>query len=277
MKKLHLQKLFKLSSLGLFMLVLLATHGCKKTSTYQDVTENINDPEVLAAQSWYNATYPATTATNGTVKSTGAGSQADLSQHIQPDWYHHAKYARYNKNVIEMPVDPANPALAKLKSRTKTIGDKYIKSEYLLLKGDDGYHAYLMTIIADSDYIKNDFSRLKRNSYNSREADFSGLVLYFTPKGKYVSGYRYKNGRLLPPANAAATANTTLALNGAEKNKVNDMMESCIDWYFQVYEFGVLAFEQYVYTECLMIRAAAHLLAAETAAPALYSLVANYK
>jgi hypothetical protein len=54
-----------------------------------------------------------------------------------------------------------------------------------------------MTIMADSDYLNNDLTKLARNTYRKRDADFSGMVLYFTPDGKLVNGWRYRNGQLV--------------------------------------------------------------------------------
>ncbi|MEO3405474.1 hypothetical protein AAFN85_16305 [Mucilaginibacter sp. CAU 1740] len=44
-----------------------------------------------------------------------------------------------------------------------------------------------MIIIADPLYLKNDLSKLDSNKYNRRDSDFSGVVLYSTPKGKFVN------------------------------------------------------------------------------------------
>lgn len=44
-----------------------------------------------------------------------------------------------------------------------------------------------MTVVADSSYINGDISKLKKNTYNQRDKDFSGIVIYSTPKGEFVS------------------------------------------------------------------------------------------
>jgi hypothetical protein len=42
-----------------------------------------------------------------------------------------------------------------------------------------------MTILADPAYMKNDTTKLALNTYRKRDANFTGMVLYFTPKGQF--------------------------------------------------------------------------------------------
>jgi hypothetical protein len=51
-----------------------------------------------------------------------------------------------------------------------------------------------MVLIADTAYINGDFARLNLNTYKSRDKDFSGRLLYYTPTGKFMAGWRYEKG-----------------------------------------------------------------------------------
>jgi len=83
--------------------------------------------------------------------------------------------------------------------KSKTTGDEYYTKEnstssFLLLSDGKNFEAYIMTVMADPAYLKNDHSKLSHNTYQKHDADFTGHVFYFTPKGEYLSGYAYKNG-----------------------------------------------------------------------------------
>jgi len=247
MKHLYYPKtFFKLSVVFLLMLALFILHSCKKDSTYQEVSP---DAETLQAKTWFDSTYPVNATNNNVLTTFGDATNYDLSRLARPDWKHTANYSRFNKDVIEMPVDPAHQMAATLKNdnASKAYSNKYSKTSFLIIKSATGYHAYLMTIIADSAYLKGDLRKLARNTYSKRDSDFSGLVLYFNPKGKYLCGYAYKNGHLLrPSATGIATQSTT-----NPKLKVNDTDGSyCMNWYLNTYIDGELVDSQYMYTTC---------------------------
>jgi hypothetical protein len=118
-----------------------------------------------------------------------------------------------------------------------------------MLNDGTTYTAYVMTIIADSSYVNNNPDKLSRNTYNQRDADFSGQVLYFTPQGRYVSGWQYKNGRIVTPQ---AKQQETAAQNiGSKKTaSYNGENEYCTDWYWVTYLNGEAIDYEYLYTSC---------------------------
>lgn len=81
-------------------------------------------------------------------------------------------------------------------STTFNFNKSYSKSSFLILKNGNDYSAYIMTIVADSAYLKNDFSKLSNNTYRKHDKDFSGDLIYYTPKGEFVSGWHYSNGKI---------------------------------------------------------------------------------
>ncbi|QHS54493.1 hypothetical protein GWR56_02640 [Mucilaginibacter sp. 14171R-50] len=217
-------------------------YGCRKEITNSKESTLNTDPAVADAKSWYESTFPVTGGSNQTVHTNSTGTGFDLSQWVKPDWQHTATYARLGKDVIEMPVDPDSKfnSILKRKINNRAYSKSYTRSSYLLLKDGKGYKAYIMTIVGDSSYIKGNPGKLANNTYRQHDADFSGLVLYFTPKGKYVNGYAYKNGQLVTPASQTqATGKTRVQL-----------AEICTDWYDEILINDVIVSSTYLYTTC---------------------------
>jgi hypothetical protein len=190
--------------------------------------------DVDQAKTWYESSYPSSGSTNSSLGTQSTGGSRDLSKLIKPDWQHAASYVSNNKNVIEIPVDPAAKFISTVKIGNKALNKAYSRSSYLLINDGKNYHAYILTIIADSAYVNNDLSKLSHNTYRKQDADFSGLALYYSPKGDYLGGYAYKNGQMVTPT-------TTTQQTGGQKIqsvnngnlKPNDMVVECTDWYQQ--------------------------------------------
>ncbi|WP_162429145.1 hypothetical protein [Mucilaginibacter sp. 14171R-50] len=217
-------------------------YGCRKEITNSKGSTLNTDPAVTDAKTWYESTFPVTGGSNQTVHTSSTGTGFDLSQRVKPDWQHTATYARLGKDVIEMPVDPDSKfnSILKRKINNRAYSKSYTRSSYLLLKDGKGYKAYIMTIVGDSSYIKGNPGKLANNTYRQHDADFSGLVLYFTPKGKYVNGYAYKNGQLVTRASQTqATGKTRVQL-----------AEICTDWYDEILINDVIVSSTYLYTTC---------------------------
>jgi hypothetical protein len=223
MKKNYPRKklLFKLSAVLFTCLMLFVIHSCKKNFTGTDADPQISDPEVQQAKAWYDGAYP--TAANSNIKTMSTGGEVDMTQIIKPNWAHTAKYKRFNKDVIEMPLNAESQVgFALANNPTSTAGpNKYTKTSYIVLKDGVDYKAYIMTIVADSAYINNDAGKLKSSAFNKRDANFSGYVFYFTPKGKYVSGWLYKNGKLVPPGTSTVATQQKVQSVGNQKLSTN--------------------------------------------------------
>lgn len=237
--------------LAAICLIAVIINSCKKDA-HTDQQDKISDPVIAQAKSWYESTYPATNKLN-TQTTTG---NKDLSQLIKPDWEHPASYSRFNKKVIEMPVDPSAKFGSAMKNMQtgQTTNKAYSRSSYILLNNGTGYDAYVMTLIADSAYLKNDLGKLTRNSYSKRDADYSGLVLYFTPNGKYVGGWRYKDGKIVTSGASQNGSTTTKvqSINGSKLKPDNIDVPSvdCTDWYWVTYDNGDPIEFEYMYTTC---------------------------
>jgi hypothetical protein len=264
-----------LNKLTLLLLVFIALtaiiiESCKKDNHIEQQTSAI-DPAVAQAKSWYESTYPVSSTK---VTTQANGTNADLSQISKPDWQHNSSYTRFNKKVIELPLDPSskfNPAIKNMTTAAAITADvaraisgtvwaiknmttgrssnsAYSRSSFILINNGNGYDAYVMTLIADSAYLKNDRSKLDRNKYNKRDVDYSGLVLYFTPKGKYIGGWRYKDGHIVLPGNRDNSSGVKVQSVGT--SRVKTMSEDCYDYNLVAYTNGRVDYEIYMFTIC---------------------------
>lgn len=190
--------------------------------------------DVAQAKAWYEVSYPSSVSTSGSLVTQSTGGSRDLSKLIKPDWQHAASYVSNNKNVIEIPVDLGSRFSLTVKIGSKALNRAYSRSSYLLISDSKSYQAYILTIIADSAYVGNDLSKLSHNTYRKQDADFSGLALYYSPKGDYLGGYAYKNGQVVVPATATQqTGNQKIQSVNTGTLKPTDIVETCVDWYDQ--------------------------------------------
>jgi hypothetical protein len=254
MRKFYLS-IFSITSIILFAVVLFIINSCKK-----DVKSTTTVPipaDVLKAKTWYESTYPVyttNTLNNGKTTQSIDTANSDYSQFIKPDWQHTASYVRFNEKVIEMPIDsPAFKGFALKGAELSqfSYNKAYSRAYFLMMNDGKTYSAYIMVIMADSAYVNNDLSKLNNNTYRKHDADFSGMVLYFTPKGVYSGGYLYKNGQLVTAPsdsqnteitnNKKTTDDTTLPISG---------QTVCIAWFLDTYVNEVLVNSVYLYTTC---------------------------
>lgn len=226
---------------------IIVVYSCKKEN-HTNKNADLASPVILRAKNWYESVYPLVSKTS--VLSTT--NNPDLSRLVSPDWGRSKNYTRYDDDVIEAPINEDAQLNFDLSNNTGLIyNNKYSRSWFLLLNKFDKYSAYVMTIIADSAYVKNNPDKLKLNSYNKHDANFTGIVIYSTPQGKYVNGWFYKNGAIsgyLPPGQ------TTEAGNGAtvQNIKTNALItvKTCQDFIQKTYYNGQLVATTVLATYC---------------------------
>jgi hypothetical protein len=230
---------------ALFLTTLFIINSCRKELK----SNNTNGlaPALMQAKTWYESTYLQTASSNKsltTFSTSGSKHENDLSQLIQPDWNNSDVYNRLNSDVIEMPVDPASKYNFSVSNTVKAYNKAYTKTSFILLKSGEKYEAYVMVVAADSGYVQNDLSKLAHNTYRHHDADFSGMLFYFTPKGVLVSSYTYKSGHIATSSGAKTATNTA-------KLKTQSDNDYCIDWYLVTFdEDGNVIDKLYLYTEC---------------------------
>jgi hypothetical protein len=247
--------------------VILIIHSCRKENKLGSLP--LTD-SVSKAKTWYESAYPVTTGGSGslsTLSVNGSTGNFDYSQHIKPDWEHNASYRRLGKSVIEMPMNPSNKFAAALKNNNtgKVVYMKEnTKTSFIILNDGKTNEAFVMTIYAAASYIAGDPTKLAKNTYRHRDATFTGLVAYSTPKGQFIRAYAYNNGVLLGPSGSTTTAaslkaqglttlcdipyNTRQAVNSVQK--VNDDGAQCQDWYEVTYWDDEPIWSEYLYTTC---------------------------
>lgn len=239
------------------LLGVIIIHSCKKDNK---TTGPALPPAVAEAKLWYESTYPvATTANTSKLSTQSAGNAAnplvDLSQALKPDWTRAATYKRLGANVVELPLSSASvPKVFSINKGLPVSRIKNSRSSFLLLNDSTGYHAYVMTLIADSSYLKNDPGKLDHDKYNKRDSDFSGTLIYSTPKGKFVSAWIYKNGILVAgTASGGNVSQATQGVNNASSKKLAQASsdEDCYDVYWDTISNGEVTNEEYLYTICI--------------------------
>lgn len=246
MKKtyLNLKRAFFVIMLGTVFLLIAIINSCKKEEkqTQLDVA-TVN--KISQTKAWYQKTYPVTVSKSD-LKTQGLSSSGsnDFSQVLKPDWEQAAAYSRLNSEVVEMPLDSA----AKLALVDKNVNintfdfnKSYSKSSFLILNDGSNYSAYIMTIVADSSYLKNDFSKLSNNTYRKHDKDFTGYLLYYTPKGVFVSGWHYQNGKINKALSATTSSSTGFKIESTGSSKLKTLVNGCQIQTFTFYTYGYVA------------------------------------
>lgn len=237
------------SILKLFFLISFSfiINSCKKDSKYY--TQVSFNSEIEQAKNWYESLYPSTAVSNTKLISNATGNSINFSKRIKPDWGKSSSYSRLGKKVIEMPIPTDNNFGAEYKN-TKTgevySGKKYNRTYFLLLNNGKNYQAFIMMIMADPAYVNNDFSKLSHNTYRKHDADFSGLVLYFTPDGRYVGGYKYVNGQLI----TSSSVTQTQSVQSSKTTNGIKTLSDCTDYYLITYYDDGSQDAQYLGTYC---------------------------
>ena len=162
------------------------------------------------------------------------GSKTPLNSFIKPNWNLSASYTRFNKKVVEIPLDSAVKLGYTTNKSNFNFSKNPSKSSFLILNDGKTYTAYIMTILADSSYLQNDFTKLNHNSYSKRDNNFSGYVLYSTPEGKLLKGWHYSNGQINKTVTPTATPPTGSQQINSIQNSAVKLMDVCDIQSFQI-------------------------------------------
>ena len=243
-----------------FTVLIAATiNSCKKDARTQQQQSAITDPAVLQAKNWYNNTYMTATVNKSVNSAVNADDYTPLNfaKNTKADWGSAVGYHRFSDDVLEIPIDPAAPVQADLKNlqTNEYFKKEYSKLSYLILKQGENYRAFIMLVIADSAYIKNNPAKLSNNKYNKKDDDFGGTVLYFTPGGKIVSGWFYKNGalagRLLTQASSSGNTDGSKQVQAI---KTNMFVEQCDAWSISLWDqTGTYIIATYTGVDCKQV------------------------
>ena len=232
---------------ALFLLITaFIVHSCRKNS----VGDGPSTVDVSSAKSWYESTYPVKQNLKlMDVSTAGQTTNGDFSQIIKPDWGNSFSYSRFGSHVIELPLDTIvklGIAFDKPATGDYDMDKNASKNSFLIIGDAPNYKAYIISIVADSSYLRGDYSKLANLSYRHIDKDFTGSVLYFKPGGGLVNGYRYLNGKIIKtikaqPAGSGLQVQNTL--------KTNDTYYECTSSSYYVYT-GVSCVQVGTYRTC---------------------------
>lgn len=230
MKPRHFSSFFSKGSAIIAVLVIASIiNSCKRDSKSASPLPG----DITLAKAWYESSYPSASQ-GGPLVTQSIDGHVDLSKFIKPDWQRGTSYLSNNQSVIEIPIDPVRKFVSTVKIGNRALNKDYSRSSYLLINDGITYKAYILTIIADSAYVKNDLSKLSHNTFRKQDSDFAGLALYYTPQGNYLGGYAYKNGQVVIPTTTTQQAGTQKTQSAGNGNQRPDnVVVACTDWYQQ--------------------------------------------
>ncbi len=184
-------------SLLIFTIFSILLFSCQKEpSSTEELKKETSDPLVLAAKAWFEQTY-ATTAdgADSLILPMNAKGEKKKSIKAKPEW--NAAYVGRD-SVVEVPLT----SLGKLgyargqQQPSKAVLDA-VETRMLILKDEQGayYHAF-MNIVPDSAYLEKHHYKVKNNAYKNMPKDFSGMVFYVLPDGRFCNGWQYREGKI---------------------------------------------------------------------------------
>lgn len=204
-------------------------YSCKKDNSHSSppLGQKEQSTFVQEAKSWFernaaiNKEQPLATNATGTNK-------RKWSDGLKPDWNKTAVYQKDKGTIIEMPL--FSSALSFLMNTADgsraTQQNNYTKASYLIQKDSAGvFRGWFMVLVADTTYINGDFSKLNKNSFQSKDPAYSGRLLYFDIQGKFLGGWRYANGEITKTITLSDYTTSNQQVNGS-KIKVN-LVQTC--------------------------------------------------
>ena len=196
---------FKQCCTLLFTIGLCAlAYSCRKDHTLTGEAPAVKDGSLVAdARAWYqkNAPAPVTLSANTKLQTLSTPIKVDSwSRNLSPLWDSAYTFARDSFQVVEAPL--SNATLYFLENQTSVApatpqGKNYTKTQYVFTRSKAGsFSGYLMVIISDPAYANDPANHPEANSYKTRDARFSGKLLYYDLNGRLLKGYRYKDGQI---------------------------------------------------------------------------------
>lgn len=217
----------------LFLITAILISSCKKD---QYGTERVND-NINDAKTWYEEN------TKHVLNSLSQSNQADqntipdLRMALKPDWSKAVSYLKDGAAVIEAPI--YNNAKIAFSSDNKAprlsdVDKSLIHTSFLLFNKNGAYSAYLMSIIPDSTYIQAGAYKVNSNTFKNQDEHFGGKLIYLTTKGDFISGYIYKDGKVV--ASMSIGSKQTLS-NNATNGHLQTNLVSCETYAVSVYSY----------------------------------------
>jgi hypothetical protein len=217
---------FRLIAVLLVITAALVTHSCKKDRPeVKPPLITITNPMVSQAKQWYDSVYTSVSNTKQTTQSTGKAKH-DLSKKFLPNWAKANTFTKDGITYIEIPAIKNGDMAISFTKPKDTVNFDFSRSgsltDLVIVKGQNNFNMYVMTILADTSYLKGDYSKLAKNTYQKLDTNFTGAVFFNKMDGTFVNGWRYRDGviiRSLSPY--TGTSGQTIQSVSDNKLKVN--------------------------------------------------------
>jgi len=214
----------------IFLSMVFIIHSCKKEKP-SNKTPIVTDSQMVnLARQWYDAKYPGVNNGKLTTQSTEKSTQ-DWSKAFSPYWAEANTFVIDSLTFIELPALKKGDMAMSLRSGIDPKSFNFSKSgsltSLIIVNKNGMFYLYAMTILADSTYLKGDYTRVKHNTYRNREADFTGEVFYNRMDGSLVNGWKYTNGLITGAISpAAAGSNPGQVTQSIDKKHVDVFQET---------------------------------------------------
>ncbi|HTD98564.1 MAG TPA: hypothetical protein VK668_04735 [Mucilaginibacter sp.] len=225
MKQFYLKPLtFRLIIVLMVMGLALIIHSCKKDN-HNIQSETISDPTVMAAKQWYENSYAGAKVNKLSTQSIGHESK-DWNKIFSPYWDKSVAFVSKDMTIVEaQALKKGDMAFSTLTVDSNKFDFSHSNSitSLLIIKQQNTFGIYAMTIMADPSYLKGDYGKLKNNTYRNRDKDFTGAVFYHSLDGTFINGWQYVNGKVTTPLyeGNAPDATNQLVVQSTGNQKTN--------------------------------------------------------
>lgn len=197
-------------------IVSLIIYACTEESwTGESKAEEVNSElTVEAAEEWYLVNnLPVMELRNSTEQNEGVLAK--------PDW-NKAKTSKKSKyQVVETPLTTKGNVVfmdSETKERmNKKADSRDIRNTSRMVVIKDmktgKVRNFIMIFVGTYDYLKKS-KTMGKNSYLKREKDYTGKVLFCTPQGSLINGWKYENGKISGRISRGSSENTIQLRSG---------------------------------------------------------------
>ncbi len=179
---------------------------------------------------------------------------------LQNDWKHAFETNNDEIETVEVPLKSkglfgfSSPSS---REKWKNTGNKeYLRSisRLVILKDKEtgSVKSFIMTIMADTDYLEKNNFRYKSITYLERGDDFNGALFFHSLKGDFINGWRIGKGIVTGKIKEGVLSHNKFAKTASlvcETYEVYEYFEQCTDWY-NSYEEEDDSYSGYSGTSC---------------------------
>jgi hypothetical protein len=176
---------------GVSFTILAIIVACEK-----DLLPNSKSLTVSEAKEWVESNYPEFIPLK-------FGNDERKPFIIKPKWSMSGRSSKGKWEFVETLIEAegkfgfATPSSFEKWKNSENYGYLNSLSRLVVLKDTESkqMYSFIMTIVADMEYLEQSKFELWKDSYLKMSKDFNGLVLYHDLTGKFVNGWRFDNGK----------------------------------------------------------------------------------